>query len=38
MQKEDSIKILEKLEKGMFCTVNIPIYNNEKTNLIFFSE
>ena len=30
MENQEAIKYLENLERGMFCTVNIPLYNKEK--------
>ena len=33
MEKQETIEYLNKLKRGMFCTVNIPLYNNEKMPL-----
>lgn len=33
MEKQEAIEYLNKLERGMFCTVNIPLLNNEKMPL-----
>ena len=30
IEKQEAIEYLNKLQKGMFCTVNIPLYSNEK--------
>ena len=30
MENQETIKYLDNLLVGMFCTVNIPLYNNEK--------
>ncbi len=30
MENEEAIEYLNNLEKGMFCTVNIPLYDNGK--------
>lgn len=30
MENQEAINYLENLERGMFCTVNIPLYNREK--------
>ena len=30
MEEKDTIDFLEKLERGNFCTVNIPITNSQK--------
>lgn len=30
MENQETIKNLDNLLVGMFCTVNIPLYNNEK--------
>ena len=30
MENKETIKYLDNLLVGMFCTVNIPLYNNEK--------
>lgn len=30
MENQEAINYLENLERGMFCTVNIPLYNKEK--------
>lgn len=30
MENQEAINYLETLERGMFCTVNIPLYNREK--------
>ena len=28
MQKEDSIKVLEELQNGMFCSIGLPLTNS----------
>lgn len=30
MENQETIKYLDNLLVGMFCTINIPLYNNEK--------
>ncbi len=30
MENEEAIEYLNNLQRGMFCTVNIPLRNNEK--------
>lgn len=30
MEDQDAINYLNNLQTGMFCTVNIPLYDNEK--------
>lgn len=30
MKNQEAIDYLNNLQKGMFCTVNIPLYNDEK--------
>lgn len=29
MESQESIDYLNKLERGMFCTINLPLYGNE---------
>ena len=29
MEKQEAINYLNNLQKGMFCTVNLPLYGNE---------
>lgn len=31
MENQEAIEYLNNLEKGMFCTVNIPLYDNGKS-------
>lgn len=33
MQKEDSIKILEELQNGMFCSIGLPITNSMRSDV-----
>lgn len=30
MKNKEAIQYLNNLQRGMFCTVNIPLFNNEK--------
>ena len=33
MQKEDSIKILEELQNGMFCNIGLPLTNSMRSDV-----
>lgn len=33
MQKENSIKVLEELDKGMFCNIGLPLTNSMKSDV-----
>ena len=33
MQKENSIKILEELQNGMFCSIRLPLTNSMKSDI-----